>query len=209
MITVVDYGLGNLGSILNMLRKLGIPGELTSDPAKVGEAARLILPGVGAFDNGMENLERFGLLPALNRAVFERNVPILGICLGAQLLTRSSEEGRRSGLGWLAADTIRFSSRTTGPQRPVPHMGWNRVVSAKASPLTSDLPAEPRFYFVHSYHFLCEEPTDILLMAEYGYPFAAAFSRRNVFGVQFHPEKSHKFGMKLLANFAALPSPEA
>jgi glutamine amidotransferase len=203
---IIDYGLGNLGSIVNMLRKLGIQARLTSKPDEVASATKLILPGVGAFDNGMENLSRLGLMPVLDEAVRGRKVPVLGICLGAQLMTRSSQEGKLPGLGWIAAETTRFFSRGEAVRMPVPHMGWNHVLACKESPLLTGLAADARFYFVHSYHFLCEQPEDALLSAEYGYSFTAAFSRENIYGVQFHPEKSHKFGMRLLSSFAALPS---
>ncbi len=203
MITIVDYGLGNLGSILNMLRKLGVPSELSGDPARIATATKLILPGVGAFDNGMENLARLGLVEPLNRRVRDEGVPILGICLGAQLMTRRSEEGRLPGLGWIEADTIRFFSRQPVAGMKVPHMGWNDLRVLKASPLFAP-DTEQRFYFVHSYHFLCDDATDLLAAATYGYEFIAAFSRGNIHGVQFHPEKSHRFGMELLRRFAAL-----
>lgn len=206
MITVVDYGLGNLGSIVNMLRKLGLPCELTGDPARVAVAAKLILPGVGAFNNGMENLLRLGLVGPLNARVLRDRVPVLGICLGAQLMTRGSEEGRQPGLGWLDADTIRFCSREAVPGLKVPHMGWGDLMVAKENPLLTG-GTEQRFYFVHSYHFLCDRNQDVVATARYGYDFTAAFSRDNIFGVQFHPEKSHRFGMSLLEHFAALPSP--
>lgn len=204
MISVVDYGLGNLGSILNMLRKLGAPAKSVSTPEEIRNSGKLIVPGVGAFDHGMDNLDRLGLIPELNAAVMDRGVPVLGICLGAQLLTRSSEEGKRPGLGWIQAETIRFFSRDPSHRLPVPHMGWTPVRVEKDSELTRDLPPVPRFYFVHSYHFQCDVAADALLTAEYGYRFVAAFSNNNVYGVQFHPEKSHKFGMKLLSNFAAI-----
>jgi len=203
MITIVDYGLGNLGSIANMLRKIGVVSESTSDPARIATAEKLILPGVGAFDNGMENLARLGLIEPLNQRVLRDKVPVLGICLGAQLLTRRSEEGKLPGLGWIEADTIRFFSRQPGAGLKVPHMGWNDLSLKKSSPLFAD-GSEQRFYFVHSFHFSCDQAEDPLAAATYGYEFTAAFSRGNVFGVQFHPEKSHKFGMEFLRRFAAL-----
>ncbi len=203
MITIVDYGLGNLGSILNMLRKVGVAAELTGEPERVAKAEKLILPGVGAFDNGMENLARLGLIDILNDRVCGQHIPILGICLGAQLLTRRSEEGHRSGLGWIEADTIRFFSRVAVQGFKVPHMGWSDLTTSKPSPLFVEN-TEQRFYFVHSYHFHCDRSEDTLATADYGYSFTAAFSRGNVYGVQFHPEKSHKFGMELLRRFAAL-----
>ncbi len=203
MITIIDYGLGNLGSIQNMLRKIGVASELTSKKEAIEAAKKLILPGVGAFDNGIGNLEKLGLIKLLDRQIREQGVPILGICLGAQLMTRRSEEGKLPGLGWIEADTIRFFSRIPAPGMKVPHMGWNDLDIKKSSPLFAEN-TEQRFYFVHSYHFLCDHPEDPLASAHYGYDFTAAFSRGNVFGVQFHPEKSHKFGMELLRRFAAL-----
>jgi glutamine amidotransferase len=201
MIAIVDYGMGNIGSIANMLRKVGASATLTGDPEVLGQASKIILPGVGAFDNGMANLEASGLVPLLNRKALEERVPVLGICLGMQLLSRSSEEGRRPGLGWIAADTKRFQLDSTFK---VPHMGWNYVQPAKASPLTAGLPEHSRFYFVHSYHVVCDEPSDVLLASRYGIDITAAVQRDNVMGVQFHPEKSHTFGMQLLKNFAEL-----
>jgi glutamine amidotransferase len=200
MITIVDYRMGNLGSILNMLKKIGQAAQITADPALIESADKLLLPGVGAFDSGMENLDRSGLIPLLNRRVLEDRVPTLGICLGMQLMTRSSEEGTRTGLGWVDAEALRF--RPDDASLKVPHMGWNRVMPVRDSPLTDDLPEGPRFYFVHSYYVRCQDPGDVLLTTPFGAPFASAFHRGNVWGVQFHPEKSHKFGMALLRNFA-------
>jgi glutamine amidotransferase len=144
------------------------------------------------------------LLTELENTVLRRRVPTLGICLGAQLLTRGSQEGKRSGLGWIQADTIRFFSQKSDINLPVPNMGWRNISVAKLSPLFIDLPLNPRFYFVHSYHFVCDNPSDVICTADYGYNFTAAFSKDNIYGVQFHPEKSHKFGIKILSNFAAI-----
>lgn len=200
MITIVDYRMGNLGSISNMLKKIGVQALITSDPEAIATASKLILPGVGAFDAGMENLERTGLVPLLNERVLQAHVPTLGICLGMQLMTRSSEEGQRPGLGWIDARALRF--RPSDPSLKVPHMGWNRVKPTRDSALTDSLPDEPRFYFVHSYYVQCSNPDDVLLTTSYGQDFHSAFRHGNVWGVQFHPEKSHKFGMSLLRNFA-------
>lgn len=200
MITIIDYNMGNLGSIKNMLKKVGVDSCISSDPVEIGAASKMILPGVGAFDAGMANLERSGLIPLLNRRVLEDRVPTLGICLGMQLMTKRSEEGARAGLGWIDADALRFRPAVTTLK--VPHMGWNRVVPVRSSPLTDDLPEEPRFYFVHSFFVRCRDNADVLLTTAFGEPFASAFQRGNVCGVQFHPEKSHKFGMALLRNFA-------
>ena len=200
MITIVDYGMGNLGSIRNMLKKISVDSEVTADARKIGAARKLILPGVGAFDAGMDNLERSGLIPVLNERVLQAKVPTLGICLGMQLMARGSDEGRRKGLGWIDAQALRF--QPTDAALKVPHMGWNLVRPAREAALVDALPDEPRFYFVHSYFIRCEQPEDVLLITTYGEPFHSAFHRGNVWGVQFHPEKSHKFGMRLLRNFA-------
>lgn len=200
MITIVDYNMGNLGSISNMLKKLGVDAVVTADARAIASARKLILPGVGAFDAGMDNLERSGLLPVLNERVSQAGVPTLGICLGMQLMTRSSEEGTRQGLGWIDAEALRF--RPASAALKVPHMGWNRVMTTRSTALTDGLPDEPRFYFVHSYFVHCHDASDVLLTTPYGEVFHSAFQRGNVSGVQFHPEKSHKFGMALLRNFA-------
>lgn len=201
MITIVDYGMGNLGSIRNMLIKVGADCEITADPERVQQAIKLILPGVGAFDAAMARLNKSGLVPVLNEQVLHRKVPILGICLGMQLMTQSSEEGVLPGLAWVEAQTVRFQT-PFGRNLKVPHMGWNVVKPCKSSSLLRDAEKEERFYFVHSYFVQCQQPSDVLLHTEYGQCFDSAFEVGNVIGVQFHPEKSHKFGMRLLRNFA-------
>jgi glutamine amidotransferase len=199
MITIVDYGMGNLGSIRNMLRKIGAEACISADPECVREATRLVLPGVGAFDAGIENLTRSGLVPVLNERV-QAGVPVLGICLGMQLMTGASAEGQCAGLGWIDAECLRFEPGVEALK--VPHMGWNRVRVLRPDALVDTLPEEPRFYFVHSYHVRCRDGADALLATRYGVEFTSAFRRGNVWGVQFHPEKSHRFGMQLLRNFA-------
>ncbi|MFL6601413.1 MAG: imidazole glycerol phosphate synthase subunit HisH [Steroidobacteraceae bacterium] len=200
MITIVDFNMGNPGSIRNMLKKIGCESQLTADPARIASATKLVLPGVGAFDAGMESLERTGLIPLLTQRVRQDRVPTLGICLGMQLMTLRSAEGRRPGLGWVDAEVLRFEP--VDVTLKVPHMGWNRVIQARPSVLTADLAEEPRFYFVHSYFVRCNDPADVLLTTPYGDSFHSGFQRENLYGVQFHPEKSHKFGMALLRNFA-------
>lgn len=203
VIVIVDCGIGNLGSVLNMFRRIGVPAVVTGDPAVVAEAERLVLPGVGAFDHGMKSLRQSGLIPTLERRVLRERTPILGICLGLQLFMQGSEEGVEPGLGWLHGRTVRF--RLSEPRHQglrVPHMGWNTVKPAQPGvwPSLSD---GPRFYFVHSYHIECDDEGDVLATARYGYDFAVAARRGNVMGVQFHPEKSHRYGMAVLRDFAA------
>lgn len=201
MITIVDYGMGNLGSIQNMFKRIGVKSIITNDLDLIGVADKILLPGVGAFDNAMQKINEGGLREVLDRKALVDRVPILGICLGMQLLTRSSEEGRQPGLGWIPASTKRLPSLSG---LKVPHMGWNVVTPPRASVLTQELPEDVRFYFVHSYcvHVDCEK--DSILKANYGIVFDAAVQHDNIFGAQFHPEKSHRFGMQLLNNFASL-----
>lgn len=201
MITIVDYGMGNLGSILNMFKRIGVATEITSDAAVLANASKVLLPGVGAFDAAMQRIDASGLRPVLDHKALYERVPILGICLGMQLLTRGSDEGKLSGLGWIGATTRRFP---TIAGLKVPHMGWNLVAPAQPSPLTAGLPSESRFYFVHSYFVQADDERDSVLKAHYGVSFDAAVAHGNIYGAQFHPEKSHKFGLQLLANFASL-----
>jgi len=203
VIVIVDYDMGNVGSIANMLRKIGVPAVITADVSQIEDADKLILPGVGAFDTGMTNLDQGGLLPVLNRKV-EQGVPVLGICLGMELLTRGSEEGVCPGLGWIEGRTVRFHFPDGTAHLNVPHMGWNSVRPAAGSRLLRDVPSDARFYFVHSYHVACDRDQDVAGMTPYGYEFASVIEHGNVMGTQFHPEKSHRFGMALLRNFAAL-----
>jgi glutamine amidotransferase len=202
MLAIINYGLGNLTSIRNMCKRIGVEAEISGDPEVIESASRLILPGVGHFKRGMENLHQSGLKRLLDRLVLEEQKPILGICLGAQLMTAHSEEGDTDGLGWVDADTIRFREAGLNGLK-VPHMGWREIGIIAEGPLWKDLPAEPRFYFVHSYHFQFRHPSEVTATARYGYDFACAFRKDNIFGTQFHPEKSHKFGMRVLENFNA------
>lgn len=201
MITIVDYGMGNLGSIQNMFKRIGAAAVVSGDPELVGRAEKILLPGVGSFDNAMLRIDESGLREVLDRKALVERVPVLGICLGMQLLTRSSEEGSRPGLGWIAASAVRFPAL---PGLKVPHMGWNDVLPTRDSALTRDLPEDVRFYFVHSYCVQVDREEDEILRTTYGVDFAAAIQHGNIYGAQFHPEKSHRFGMQLLKNFASL-----
>ena len=204
MIVVVDYGMGNVGSIVNMLKKVGTDSVVSSDASVIASAEKIVLPGVGSFDNGMMNLEERCLIPTLNEKVLKEKVPILGVCLGMQLFTRRSEEGRLAGFGWLDAETVRFRFGSDNAHLKIPHMGWNAVTVTKANPLINNMRCEQRFYFVHSYHVVCNETQDVLAMTHHGYAVTAAISRDNMYGVQFHPEKSHHFGMMLMKKFVEL-----
>lgn len=210
LIVVVDYGMGNVGSILNMFRKLGATARLSSRPDDLLEADRLVLPGVGAFDMGMRNLHQMGYLETLRRRVLQERVPIMGICLGLQLFTRRSEEGSEPGLGWLDAETIRFRFAADQEQLKIPHMGWDKVEVCKPSPLFPRPDQERRFYFVHSYHVRCNDLSDVLTQSHYGYDFTSAVCKGNILGTQFHPEKSHRYGIEFIRSFVEwTPDPYA
>ena len=204
MIVIIDYGMGNIGSILNMMKKIGAKATISSEIVEIEQADKIILPGVGSFDNGMKNIQERGLIPVLNKKVLEDKTPILGICLGCQLITKSSEEGTLPGFGWIEARTIRFNFRDNPDNLKIPHMGWNMARPSKADPLTDNLEGEQRYYFVHSFHLMCDHEEDVLMKTFYGFEFASAVRKDNVVGVQFHPEKSHKFGMNLLRNWVGL-----
>lgn len=200
MIAIIDYDIGNLAAVSNMLRRIGHDSAITADPEVIKSADRIILPGNGHFDTCMKNFRATGLVPLIERRVFEDRVPLLGICVGAQMLGSGSEEGAEPGLGWFDMK-VRRLPRSDGLR--VPHMGWNRV--GRAAPhhyIVQGLDEDARFYFVHSYYLDPGESVDVLLTVEYGITFAAGVSRGNVSGVQFHPEKSHRFGKQLLLNFA-------
>lgn len=201
LIAVIDYGVGNIGSVLNMLHRLEIPAVFTRDADQIRDAKRILLPGVGAFDAAMEKLESTGLIPILKTEALVHKKPFLGICLGMQLLGEFSEEGVRAGLGFIPGGCRKFSFEQPSAYR-VPHMGWTEIVPEPESGLLFQGIEEPRFYFVHSYYF---EPAILhhaAAYATYGIRYCCAVRRENIFGVQFHPEKSHAFGMKLFRNFA-------
>ncbi|MDA7531539.1 imidazole glycerol phosphate synthase subunit HisH [Akkermansiaceae bacterium] len=210
MITIIDYGMGNLGSIQNMFeKKIKVNCEITSDLDKIKSAEKLLLPGVGAFDKAIQRISKDGLRDVLDMKVLHERTPILGICLGMQLLTNGSDEGKLPGLGWIDAYTHRFSFEKADKIK-VPHMGWNEVHLSQASLLTTGLsdlvtsPDKPRFYFVHSYYVKVKNQSNSILRTNYGHEFDSAIQKDNIYGTQFHPEKSHKFGVQLFKNFAEL-----
>jgi len=207
MISIVDYGVGNLGSVVNMLKYLGIENKIVSTPSEIDAANKIILPGVGSWDNGVLKLRESGLLDALNKRVIVDKKPILGICLGMQLLLESSEEGDLPGLGWIAGKVIKFDFTPKQQKQSklrIPHMGWNIVKARELTALSRFDYDETRFYFVHSYHAVTDNDQHVLMTCNYGYEFPCAIHHENIWGVQFHPEKSHKFGMELMKKFAEL-----
>jgi len=201
---IVDYNVGNIGSIVNMFKKIGVKARLSSDKSEILAADKLLLPGVGSFDHGMKSLYQSGLIDVLNRKVLEDKTPILGICLGMQLLLSGSDEGSEPGLGWIKGRVKRFDFSKLPEKLKIPHMGWNVVYPKNNQCLFKYFDEEARFYFVHSYYVECEDSRDSLATTLYGDIFTSAVGRENVYGAQFHPEKSHRFGMQLLKNFVEL-----
>lgn len=204
MVVVVDYKMGNIGSVLNMLKKIGVEAISSSRTSDIDRADKLVLPGIGSFDAGMKRLSEMNLIDVLNKRVLRDEVPVLGICLGMQLMTERSEEGTMPGLCWIGAETVRFKSMESQISLKIPHMGWNCVKVLSTDSLYKGFHEELRFYFVHSYHVVCFESEEVLSLTSHGMEFVSSFRKSNIFGVQFHPEKSHKFGMTLLKNFTEL-----
>ena len=204
MITIVDYGLGNIKAFLNVYHRLNIKAKTATTAAELAGASKIILPGVGSFDDAMRRLTESGMRGALDDLALRQRLPVLGVCVGMQMLAHGSDEGQLPGLGWIGGRVKRFEPRPTAGALPVPHMGWNDVRPVAASRLFDQLDEGARFYFLHSYYFVCEREEDRLAVASYGEDFACAAHAGNIFGVQFHPEKSHHFGSRLLQNFAEM-----
>jgi glutamine amidotransferase len=204
MITIINYGSGNISAIGNIYERLKIPFKVANSPNEVEGAEKVILPGVGAFDETISMLDNSGFRIVLDKLVLENKVPVLGICVGMQILAKSSEEGTLPGLGWING-TVKKIDKSLFQQKPkIPHLGWNSVEIAKDNRLFNGVNVEEGFYFLHSFYFDCADETDILSKTFYGKTFASSINNKNVFGVQFHPEKSHHNGVKLLQNFATL-----
>jgi glutamine amidotransferase len=203
MIIIINYGMGNLGSVQNMFKRIGVECKISSDLNEIMDAEKLILPGVGAFDAAIQQIDDGGFREVLTNKVLVNKTPILGICLGMQLLTEKSEEGVLKGLGWIPAETKKFDFGQN-IERKIPHMGWNMVIHQHKSPLTENLPDDSRFYFVHSYFVKCRNESNVICTTSYGNDFHSIIGFENIYGAQFHPEKSHKFGMKILENFSKI-----
>jgi imidazole glycerol-phosphate synthase subunit HisH len=201
MFIIVDYGVGNLTSIQNMLKKAGVSAVISEKAEDIQLATKILLPGMGAFDNCMEKLEHSGLRPFLERKALVEKIPVLGICVGLQMFMESSEEGVLPGLGWIKGETIKFDVSKMDNSLKIPNMGWLEIIPVKKSPILEELEGS-RFYFAHSYHVRPKNQEDKLIDANYGYQFSAGLEHENLIGVQFHPEKSHRFGLQLLKNFA-------
>ena len=203
MITIIDYGLGNIRAFFTVYEHLKVKVKIASVPDDLKDATKLILPGVGAFDYAMTRLNESGMRELIDEKVLVQKLPVLGICVGMQMLAHSSEEGVLPGLGWIDGKVKRFNS-SVSPSIQLPHMGWNTILPNEDSPLMNSILPESRYYFLHSYYFANQVPADSIATTTYGMPFCSAVQRDNIFGVQFHPEKSHSNGVKLLHNFAKL-----
>jgi glutamine amidotransferase len=204
MITIIDYGLGNIRAFVNLYERLNVQTKIARFPGDLNSATKLILPGVGAFDYAMTLLNQSGMREELERQVMQDGVPVLGICVGMQILAKSSEEGVLPGLEWIDGRVRLFDASKIPFKTRLPHMGWNTIKPVRENPLLDGLNEESRFYFLHSYYFECADETETIATAEYGLRYACAVNRKNVYGVQFHPEKSHANGIRLLHNFARL-----
>jgi glutamine amidotransferase len=204
MITIINYGLGNVQAFANLYKRLNIPASIATCAQDLEGATRLILPGVGAFDHAMELLDGSGMREKVDELVLKQQVPVLGVCVGMQILAASSDEGKLSGLGWIDGRVRRFDETTLPQPARLPHMGWNDVIPKNGARLFAGLEQDSRFYFLHSYYFDCASKDNVLATSEYGIAFGCAVGSNNIHGVQFHPEKSHAYGVRLLKNFAEL-----
>lgn len=204
MITIIDYGVGNINAFVNVYNRLNIKTKIAKTIADLDEVQKIILPGVGSFDYAMECLNKSGMRQRLDELVIKEKVPVIGICVGMQMMAIKSEEGNAEGLKWINADVVKFDPKQINFVTKLPHMGWNDVVVSKENKLFENLEKESIFYFLHSYYFKCKNDEDCIAKSEYGDFFTSAINNDNIYGIQFHPEKSHQYGEILLSNFAKL-----
>lgn len=204
MLTLIDYGVGNINAFLNIYKQLNIPARTAKNVSELEGASKVILPGVGHFDYAMKKFIESGMRETVDHMVKVEKKPVVGICVGMQMMANRSDEGDMPGLGWIDADVRKFSPEQMSANLPLPHMGWNNIRVARETPLLQNLGEIPRYYFLHSYYFECKEKQNEIAEADYGFSFTCAANNENVYGVQFHPEKSHHFGIQLLKNFAEL-----
>lgn len=202
MITIIDYGVGNIKAFYNIFSKLSLKVKIAQKPEDLFNATKLILPGVGHFDYAMNRFSDSGMLNVVDEMVIKQNIPILGICVGMQMLAKNSEEGIMSGLGWIDATVKKIDTTLLNQKTRLPHMGWNDVIVKTRNPLLENLDLNSRFYFLHSYYFNPNLISDSIAISNYGKEFTCAVNHKNIYGVQFHPEKSHHYGIQLLNNFA-------
>ncbi|QTR46421.1 imidazole glycerol phosphate synthase subunit HisH [Thiothrix litoralis] len=203
MIAIIDYGLGNVKAFANVYKRLNLPIVIAKEASALDAATKIILPGVGAFDYAMTLLDNSGMREKLEYCVLEQGVPVLGICVGMQILANSSEEGSLAGLGWITGKVRKFQSEQIHTN-PLPHMGWNTVTPKATTTIFQDMQPTERFYFLHSYYFDCDQSSHTIATANYGADFTCSVNKNNIYGVQFHPEKSHQAGVQLLKNFGTL-----
>ena len=204
MIAIIDYGLGNIRAFANIYKQLNIPFKVAQQVQDLNDITKIILPGVGAFDYAMDQLNSSGMRDDLDDLVLNKKVPVIGICVGMQMLAGSSDEGKLPGLNWLDASVKKFDDKIFSYATHLPHMGWNDIIAVKENKLLYGLETEAKFYFLHSYYFHCNNAQDTIAMTDYGLNFSCAVNKENIYGVQFHPEKSHQYGIQLLKNFAEL-----
>lgn len=204
MITIIDYGVGNIFAFQNVYKRLNIQTKIAKKADDLINVEKIILPGVGSFDYAMEQLNNSGMRENLDDLVLNKNIPVIGICVGMQIMAKRSEEGKLEGLNWIDSEILKFDKKLIKHRTKLPHMGWNDVIPIKRNPLFKDLEDSSIYYFLHSYYFKCNDLENNLANSNYGISFSSAINKNNIYGIQFHPEKSHKNGEKILYNFSKI-----